>query len=80
MKDKPMCERCENEVLTTVDIWIQGQSYALVDGEYEPKAFELNSRDGRDYIVLCEPCWKVIHATVWALLCAATTVDHPKDT
>ena len=86
MTDKPMCERCEKEVETTIDIWVQGNAYYEVgtdiDGkpDFESKTFELNSECGRDYIVLCEPCWKHIHATVWALLCAATTVDHPKDT
>ena len=82
--DWPMCERCEKEVQTTVDIWVQGNAYYEVGTrpngkpDLESKSFELNSAYGRDYIVLCEACWKHIHATVWALLCEATTVDHTK--
>ena len=80
MEDKPMCERCEKETLTTIDIWAQGMIHRKVKGGdlipegYDAKSFELG---GRDYIVLCEQCWdEVIRPTIWAALCKATTIDH----
>jgi hypothetical protein len=83
MEAKPMCERCEKETLETIDIWVQGHKYwmgDLGDPENGPnlevvdeKTFELN---GRDYIIICEPCWEIIRTTTWAALCEATTTDH----
>jgi len=83
-QDWPMCERCEKEVQTTIDIWVQGNAYYAIGTqpngkpELDSKTFELNSEYGRDYIVLCEPCWKYVHTHGWAQICAESTVDHVK--
>jgi hypothetical protein len=78
-----MCERCEKEVRTTIDIWVQGQEYYNVDDvglqadgslDIDAKSFDLQN-EGRDYIVLCEACWALIRETLWKALCEATTCD-----
>ena len=72
MEDKPMCERCERETDTTVDIWAQVVKH--YDDE-TTKQFELG---GRDYIIICEECWDATQDK-WNALCEATTVDHTNE-